>query len=322
MGEIPIRSSKKVVDIFKDLIEEKIKKIISDNYNLFMEFQNSEFENNLELDDKINSKRNQINQIIQKFFPNQQLFPFNIKNRILLEKMEKKLDYYYKMLFYLSEIYEWMKKNYKALKYTPINNLKENILKTKEEDFLEFTNLIEEKYEICFSNDYSFNNASLTSSQIYSNDSSISEIIKNECFDNDFSDENFIEIQNYFMFNKEQINFFLSNKLLFYEKIIYIYHEKSQNIIYFFFYNKMLKFKIDKNNIIFLDYSKYFDLIIYEPELILDISPLLLFFNIDYDNKNLYIIKFNLLSDKFFNIDIEKNKFFKTLNLFKKIMNN
>ena len=135
MGEIPIRSSKKVVDIFKDLIEEKIIKIISDNDNLLMESQNSEFENNLELEDKINSKRNQINEIIQKFFPNQQLIPFNIKNRILLEKMEKKLDYCYKMLSSLSEIYEWMKKYDKALKYTPINNLKESIFKTKEEDF-------------------------------------------------------------------------------------------------------------------------------------------------------------------------------------------
>ena len=79
----------------------------------------------------------------------------------------------------------------------------------------------------------------------------------------------------------------------------------------------MLKFKIDKNNIIFLDYSKYFDLIIYEPELILDISPLLLFFNIDYDNKKVYIVKFNLLYDEFSIISTENSYFFRTLISFK-----
>ena len=312
--------SKIFIDNFKVLIKSKIEEIISYDSNLFNESQNNEFENNFELYQKICVKRKQIYEIIQKFDPNKKLIPFTIQNRKLLEEIEKKLDYYCKILSNLSEIYKYLKRNYKNIKYI-INNAKDVILKNFGEEFFDLENngknLIEEKSEIIL-NDDSLNNSSVLSSQIYSIDFQINEIIENESFDNDFTDENLIKIKNNIILNQKQYQYFLSKKSLFYEKIIYIYDDKSHNNIYFFFYNKMLKFKIDKNNIISLDYSKYFDLIIYEPELILDISPLLLFFNIDYDNKKVYIIKFNLLSDEFFIISTENSYFFRTLISFKK----
>ena len=93
-------------------------------------------------------------------------------------------------------------------------------------------------------------------------------------------------------------------------------------IFIFFFYNRILKFNIDKNNMIELSFSKEFDLFDYTPDFMLDIKFLILFFKIDYDNKIVHIVKYNLNSDTIFNFEIKNENFFKQLILFSKIFNN
>ena len=290
-----------------------IKEFISIYYEFLIEDQKSEFENNFDLYTKIYHKTKQIYHIIKNYNGKITKFPI-LNNRSFLEKIEKKLDNFYKILYNESEIYECLKCNDKDLKFIPSDS-NQIIFEINGNDFVNsnFTNLIAEKSEISYSNDNTLYSITI-------DNSSINEVIENECFDNDYSNENLTKIVNNFNFNKEQKQYFLSQKFLFNDKIIY--DVKYENNIYFFFYNRILKFNIDKNNMIELSFSKEFDLFDYTPDFMLDIKFLILFFKIDYDNKIVHILKYNLNSDTIFNFEIKNENFFKQLILFSKIFNN
>ena len=277
-----------------------IKEFISIYYEFLIEDQKSEFENNFDLYTKIYHKTKQIYHIIKNYNGKITKFPI-LNNRSFLEKIEKKLDNFYKILYNESEIYECLKCNDKDLKFIPSDS-NQIIFEINGNDFVNsnFTNLIAEKSEISYSNDNTLYSITI-------DNSSINEVIENECFDNDYSNENLTKIVNNFNFNKEQNQYFLSQKFLFNDKIIY--DVKYENNIYFFFYNRILKFNIDKNNMIELSFSKEFDLFDYTPDFMLDIKFLILFFKIDYDNKIVHILKYNLNSDTIFNFEIKMKIF-------------
>ena len=203
-----------------------IKEFISIYYEFLIEDQKSEFENNFDLYTKIYHKTKQIYHIIKNYNGKITKFPI-LNNRSFLEKIEKKLDNFYKILYNESEIYECLKCNDKDLKFIPSDS-NQIIFEINGNDFVNsnFTNLIAEKSEISYSNDNTLYSITI-------DNSSINEVIENECFDNDYSNENLTKIVNNFNFNKEQKQYFLSQKFLFNDKIIY--DVKYENNIYFFF---------------------------------------------------------------------------------------